>query len=84
MQSVIEHRSGHQHGGAVPGLRYQQTARLQISRRPHQSPMATAGVLIGRILSRRKRFPNWGARKILWLLKRQWPKVRWSETGALR
>ena len=49
----------------------------ELSRRPLHSPATTPALLVQRIIDRRKQFPTWGARKVLWLLQQQWPKVDW-------
>jgi putative transposase len=64
-------------------LRRGEASLEELSRRPHHSPTATLALQVGRIISRRKQFPNWGARKILWLLRLQWPKVRWPSPSTV-
>ena len=58
-------------------------ALAEPSRRPLHSPAATAPLLVRRILDRRRQYPTWGARKILWLLRRQWPKVEWPAASTV-
>jgi transposase InsO family protein len=55
----------------------------ELSRRPHHSPTATPAVLVARIVARRKQFPTWGPRKILQLLQRQFPRVRWPAPSTV-
>ena len=55
----------------------------ELSRRPHRSPTATQKLLVERIVARRKRFPTWGARKILLLLHKQWPKIQWPAPSTV-
>src|SRR5690242_4790459 len=55
----------------------------ELPRRPHHTPTATPEGLVSRIVARRKQFPTWGARKILWLLQLQWPRVRWPAASTV-
>jgi transposase InsO family protein len=54
------------------------------SRRPHQSPRATAPVLIEALCAARRRHPTWGARKLLAYLRRHHPCWPWPapSTGS--
>src|SRR5207237_5720346 len=54
-------------------LRRGEASLTELSRRPHRSPTATPPLLVDRIVARRKQFPNWGARKLLQLLRLQSP-----------
>src|ERR1700737_225917 len=64
-------------------LRRGEASLEELSRQPHHSPTATPAILVSRIVARRKQFPTWGARKILWLLQLQWPKVRWPAPSTV-
>jgi transposase len=55
----------------------------ELSRRPHHSPAATPKLLVHRIVARRKQFPSWGARKLLELLRIQWPKIHWPARSTV-
>jgi len=50
---------------------------------PLRSPNATAAIVVERIVARRKQFPNWGARKLLLLLRKQWPYIRWPAPSTV-
>jgi transposase InsO family protein len=64
-------------------LRRGEDSLRELSRRPHHSPSATSALQVARIVARRKQFPTWGPRKILWLLRRQWPRVRWPAPSTV-
>src|SRR5258708_999593 len=51
--------------------------------RPDRSPNATVGIVVDRIIARRKQHPNWGARKLLLLLRKQWPYIRWPAPSTV-
>jgi transposase InsO family protein len=55
--------------------RYQQCERVQelteVSRRPHHSPKQTEADKEQRVISLRNQYPDWGARKLVELLKRE-------------
>jgi transposase InsO family protein len=55
--------------------RYQQCEQLQelaeVSRRPHHSPKQTEAEKEQRVMSLRNEYPDWGARKLVELLKRE-------------
>lgn len=53
------------------------------SRRPVRMPAATPPWAVEKIVARRKAFPTWGARKLLWLLRQQWPKVHWPAPSTI-
>ena len=46
---------------------------LDRSRRPHHLARSTPQEIIERILEARRHHPNWGAKKLLWLLAKQFP-----------
>lgn len=52
-------------------------ALVDQSRRPQQSPRATAPALIDALCAARRRHPTWGARKLLARLRREHPHARW-------
>lgn len=64
-------------------LRRGEESLRELSRRPLRSPAATPALQVARIVARRKQFPTWGARKLLWLLRRQWPAVRWPAPSTV-
>lgn len=45
------------------------------SRRPHHVVRSTPPETVERILDTRRHHPDWGAKKILWLLKRKFPEM---------
>ncbi|GAC1431857.1 MAG: integrase core domain-containing protein [Acidobacteriaceae bacterium] len=47
------------------------------SRRPYHSANKTSVWVEAKLVARRKDHPTWGARKLLWLLQKQWPKKPW-------
>jgi putative transposase len=47
------------------------------SRRPHQSPQATADDLVDAVVALRRRHPRWGAKKLLAVLQRRKPTAAW-------
>lgn len=47
------------------------------SRRPHQSPGATAPQVIEQLCAARRQHPTWSARKLIRVLRRQHPEVPW-------
>lgn len=54
------------------------------SRRPLHSPAAASAYVVEKIVSRRKQYPTWGARKLLWLLQQQFPKVIWPAASTVQ
>ena len=52
-------------------------ALVDRSRRPHHSPQATPPELIQALLSKRRRHPHWGAKKLLKLLSQDQPDSKW-------
>jgi putative transposase len=53
------------------------TALVDRSRRPHHSPQATPPELIQALLTKRRRHPHWGAKKLLKLLSQDQPDLKW-------
>ena len=55
--------------------RYRECERLQelaeVSRRPHCSPKQTGAEKEQRVIASRQQYPDWGARKLVELLKRE-------------
>jgi putative transposase len=47
------------------------------SRRPHHFPNATPDELVQAILSKRRHYPDWGAKKLLKLLSKDQPECEW-------
>src|SRR5512132_3632611 len=47
------------------------------SRRPHHFPYATPDDLVQALLAKRRRHPNWGAKKLLKLLSQAQPDAAW-------
>jgi transposase InsO family protein len=52
-------------------------ALMDQSRRPHHFPNATAAELVQALLTKRRRHPHWGAKKLLDLLSKAQPDLRW-------
>jgi transposase InsO family protein len=52
-------------------------ALVDQSRRPHHFPRATATELVEALLTKRRRHPHWGAKKLLKLLSRERPDLNW-------
>jgi transposase InsO family protein len=53
------------------------TALVDRSRRPHHLPNATANDLVQALLTKRRRHPHWGAKKLLKLLSQEQPDRNW-------
>jgi putative transposase len=53
------------------------TALVDRSRRPHHFPNATANDLVQALLTKRRRHPHWGAKKLLKLLSQEQPDRNW-------
>ncbi len=53
------------------------------SRRPHQSPHATAADVMEAVLACRRRHPRWGAKKLLAVLRRRHPDVAWPARSTV-
>lgn len=53
------------------------TALVDRSRRPHHFPRATATELVQALLTKRRRHPRWGAKKLLKLLSQDQPERLW-------
>jgi putative transposase len=53
------------------------------SRRPHESPQATARELVEAILALRRRHPHWGPKKLLAVLRRRDPAAAWPARSTL-
>ena len=53
------------------------------SRRPHQHPAATAPALVEALLRVRRRHPQWGAKKLLALGRRQQPDAAWPSRSTV-
>jgi putative transposase len=53
------------------------------SRRPHQQPAATAPALVEALLRVRRRHPQWGAKKLLALGRRQQPDAAWPSRSTV-
>ena len=53
------------------------------SRRPHHSPQATPDDVVDAIVALRRRYPRWGPKKLLAVLRRRQPTVRWPSRSAV-
>ena len=53
------------------------------SRRPQRSPHATEDELADAIVALRRRHPRWGAKKLLAVLQRRAPAVRWPARSTV-
>jgi len=53
------------------------------SRRPHESPQATAANLVEALIEQRRRHPRWGAKKLLAVLRRREPKAAWPARSTV-
>jgi len=53
------------------------------SRRPRRLARSTPAEIIERILEARRRHPNWGAKKLLWLLGRRSPEIHWPPRSTV-
>jgi len=53
------------------------------SRRPHQSPQATAPELVERLMAVRRRHPRWGAKKLLAVAARRDPGAPWPSRSTV-
>ena len=53
------------------------------SRRPHESPHATADDLVEALLAARRRHPRWGAPKLLAIVRRRAPDVMWPARSTV-
>jgi putative transposase len=53
------------------------------SRRPHQSPQATAPDLVERLMAVRRRHPRWGAKKLLAVAARRDPRAPWPSRSTV-
>jgi transposase InsO family protein len=53
------------------------------SRRPHQSPLATAPDLVERLMALRRRHPRWGAKKLLAVAARRDPRAPWPSRSTV-
>lgn len=56
---------------------------LDRSRRPHQSPHATAPELVDALIELRRRRPRWGAKKLLGVLRRRDPDAAWPARSTV-
>ena len=63
-------------GAGVEGLRDR-------SRRPHESPHATAAELVEALIEQRRRHPRWGAKKLLAVVRRREPKAAWPARSTV-
>lgn len=52
-------------------------ALAEQSRRPHHFPNATSDEVVQALLSKRRRHPHWGAKKLLKLLAQEQPELDW-------
>lgn len=53
------------------------------SRRPHHSPRQTPSELIDQLAGARRRHPDWGPKKLLWLLRQRAPKAPWPAPSTV-
>ena len=53
------------------------------SRRPHQSPQATAADLVDALVAQRRRHPHWGAKKLLAIVERRDPDAAWPARSTV-
>lgn len=63
-------------GAGVDGLR-------DYSRRPHRSPQATEPALVTTLLALRRRYPHWGAKKLLAVARRVDPDAPWPSRATV-
>jgi putative transposase len=56
---------------------------IERSRRPHHSPTATAADIVARLIALRKRYPRWGAKKLLGVGARLDPKLAWPSRSTV-
>lgn len=53
------------------------------SRRPRSSPTRIDEKIANRILELRRRHPQWGAKKLLWILEQRHPEVAWPARSTV-
>jgi transposase InsO family protein len=53
------------------------------SRRPHHSPQATDPDVVDTLVALRRRYPRWGARKLLAVAARRQPHVEWPSRATV-
>jgi transposase InsO family protein len=66
--------------------RFEQEGRAGLgdrSRAPHGSPQAIPEDMAKAILTARREYPHWGARKLRLWLERQQPNVKWPATSSM-
>ncbi len=56
---------------------------LDQSRAPHAHPQAVSTATVALIVGARRRHPRWGPRKLLALLRRQQPTIRWPVASTI-
>jgi putative transposase len=56
---------------------------IERSRRPHHSPKATEADVVARLIALRKRYPQWGAKKLLGVAARLDPDVAWPSRSTV-
>jgi transposase InsO family protein len=56
---------------------------IDVSRRPHGSPLATDAAVVEAIVAARRRHPRWGAKKLLTLLRRREPQRDWPARSTI-